>query len=183
VTDQAAPEVSPADRRRVALQRNATQLAERTVARLQEGITSLTRAGLPITGPLIKQETGLDYKTIQRNPAAYALFCKHAAHFAQRPATNAVPRSRDRSRRRKQARSAVPRQPTPRDPLLERPKRRLVDRIRVLEAENAGLLDAAERLGLAQQEIEARNMELRSLLVAAQRNLHIVIAEHTRGNS
>jgi hypothetical protein len=62
--------LSPADRRRVALQRNATQRAERTVARLQEGISALTRAGLPITGPLIKQETGLDYKTIQRNPTA-----------------------------------------------------------------------------------------------------------------
>jgi hypothetical protein len=40
------------------------------VARLQDGVAALTRAGPPITGPLIKQETGLDYKTIQRNPAA-----------------------------------------------------------------------------------------------------------------
>ena len=83
MTDQDAPKLSPADRRRVALQRNAAQRAERTVARLQDGIAALTRAGLPITGPLIKRETGLDYKTIQRNPAAYALFCKHAAHFIQ----------------------------------------------------------------------------------------------------
>jgi len=58
VTDQAAPELSPAERRRVALQRNATRRAERTVARLQEGITSLTRTGLQITGPLISGRPG-----------------------------------------------------------------------------------------------------------------------------
>ena len=184
MTDQAAPELSPAERRRVALQRNATQRAERTVARLQEGITALTRTGLPITGPLIKRETGLDYKTIQRNPTAYALFCKHAAHFAKRPATNPAPQSRGRNRRRHRARATVPPQPTPRDAMLERPKRRLVDRIRVLEAENAGLLDAAARLALSQQEIEARNMDLRSQLVAVQGNLRIVIAEkHPFGSS
>ena len=81
MTEQSAPSRNPAARRSAALRRNAAQRAERTVERLQDGIAALTRAGLPITGPLIKRETGLDYKTIQRNPAAYALFCKHAAHF------------------------------------------------------------------------------------------------------
>jgi hypothetical protein len=38
-------------------------------------------------------------------------------------------------------------------------------------------------MALAQQEIEAQNMELRSQLVAIQRNLQVLIAEHTRGPS
>jgi hypothetical protein len=62
---------------------------------------------------------------------------------------------------------------------LERPKRRLAERIRALETENAELVRAAARLALGQQEIEAQSMDLRSQLVAVQRNLRIVIAEHT----
>ena len=57
-------------------------------------------------------------------------------------------------------------------------KRRLVDRIRALEVENTELVRAATRLALTQQEIEAQNMELCAQLVAMQRNLQIVIAEH-----
>jgi hypothetical protein len=182
VTDQAKPELSPADRRRVALQRNATRRAERTVTRLQEGITGLTRAGLPITGPLIKRETGLDYKTIQRNPAAYALFCKHAAHFIQ-PRSPKPSARKIAKRQRNKARSSVAPEPTPRDPLLERPKRRLVDRIRAIETENAELVLAATRLALAQQEIEMQNMDLRSRLVATQRDLRLLITEHTGGSA
>jgi hypothetical protein len=183
VSEHSPQEPSATERRVAALRRNAARRAERTVTRLQEGIAALTRASLPITGPLIKQETGLDYKTIQRNPAAYALFCKHAAHFAQGGAVKPANRPHGGSRGRKRARSAVPPQPTPRDPLLERPKRRLVDRIRTLETENAELLGATTGLALSQQEIEAQNMELRARLVATQRNLQVLIAEHTGGNA
>jgi hypothetical protein len=178
VTEQSAPSPNGAARRSAALRRNAAKRAERTVERLQDGIAALTRAGLPITGPLIKQETGLDYKTIQRNPAAYALFCTHAAHFTQ-PRTPKPSARTIGKRRHKKARPSVAPQPTPRDPLLERPKRRLVDRIRAVETENAELVRAAARLALSQQEIEAQSMDVRSQLVAVQRNLRIVIAEHT----
>jgi hypothetical protein len=146
--------------------------------RLQDGIAALTRAALPITGPLIKRETGLDYKTIQRNPAAYALFCKHAAHFTQARTPKPTTRRTGKRRHNKTRASTAP-QPTPRDPLLERPKRRLVDRLRALEAENAELVRAAARLAITQQEIEAQDMDLRSRLVEAQRDRRIRIAEHT----
>jgi hypothetical protein len=146
--------------------------------RLQEGIAALTRAGSPITGPLIKRETGLDYKTIQRNPSAYALFCKHAAHFTQ-PRTPRHTRGGNGKRRQNKNRVTVAPQPTPRDPLLERPKRRLIDRIRALEAENTELMYATAQLALTQQETEERNMQLRAQLVAAHRKLQILIAEHT----
>jgi hypothetical protein len=180
VTEQSALEPRAVARRAAALRRNAAQRAERTVMRLQDGIAAMTRAGLPITGPLIKRETGLDYKTIQRNPAAYALFCKHAAYFTQLRVTESRPRLSARNRRRKQPRSALPPKPTPRDPLLERPKKRLVDRVRALEAENADLMQAAARLALAQQEIEARNMDMCAQLVVARRNLQLIIAERRR---
>ncbi len=182
MTEQTPPEPNAAARRSAALRRNAVQRAARTVARLQDGIAALTRAGLPISGPLIKRETGLDYKTIQRNPAAYALFCKHAAHFTQPPTPKPTTRRTGKGRRNK-TRTPVAPQPTPRDPLLERPKRRLVDRVRALEADNTELTLAAARLALSQQEIEARNMELLAQLVTTQRRLQMVIAEHTHGNS
>jgi hypothetical protein len=182
VTEQSAPSPNGAARRSAALRRNAAQRAERTVERLQDGIAALTRAGLPITGPLIKRETELDYKTIQRNPAAYALFCKHAAHFTQ-PRTPKPTTRGTGKRRRNMPRASTPPQPTPRDPLLERPKRRLVDRIRILEAENAELVQAAGRQALHQQEIEALNMNLRSRLVAAQGDLRSLVAEYTSSPS
>jgi hypothetical protein len=114
--------------------------------------------------------------------AAYALFCKHAAHFTQ-PRTPKPTTRGTGKRRRNMPRASTPPQPTPRDPLLERPKRRLVDRIRILEAENADLAQAAARQALHQQEIEALNMNLRSCLVAAQRDLRSLVAEHTSGPS
>jgi hypothetical protein len=182
LTEQSPPQPNAAARRSAVLRRNAAQRAERTVARLQDAIAALTRAGLPITGPLIKRETGLDYKTIQRNPAAYALFCKHASHFTQ-PRTPKSTTKRTGKRRRNMTRASAAPQPTPRDPLLERPKRRLVDRIRILEGENAELMQAAARQALHQQEIEALNMNLRSCLVAAQRDLRSLVAEYSTGRS
>jgi hypothetical protein len=101
---------------------------------------------------------------------AYALFCKHAAHFTQPRTTDATTTRTGRRRERKRRASAAP-QPTPRDPLLERPKRRLVERLRALEVENAELMRATARLALAQQEIEVENMHLRAQLAATQRNL------------
>jgi hypothetical protein len=86
-----------------------------------------------------------------------------------------------RHRNKARASAAAP-QPTPRDPRLEGPKRRLVDRIRVLELDNAELVQAATRLALAQQEIEAQNMQLRSLLAAAQRNVRLLFREDTTGS-
>ena len=180
MNEQLPPEPNAATRGSAALRRNAAQRAARTVARLQDGVAALTRAGLPITGPLIKQETGLDYKTIQRNPA-YALFCKHAAHFTQPRTRKPSARTMGKRRHNKARASAAP-QPTRRDPLLERPKRRLVDRIRVLEIHNTELVQAATRLALAQQEIEAQNMELRSQLAAAQRTVRLLFREDTTGS-
>jgi hypothetical protein len=85
-------------------------------------------------------------------------------------------------RRHNKARASAAPQPTPRDPLLEHPKRRLVDRIRVLEIHNTELVQAATRLALAQQEIEAQNMELRSQLAAAQRTVRLLFREDTTGS-
>ena len=98
--------------------------------------------------------------------------------FRAQPRTRKPITRKTAKRRRNMPRASTAPQPTPRDPLLERPKRRLVDRIRALEVENTELVRAATRLALTQQEIEAQNMELCAQLVAMQRNLQIVIAEH-----
>jgi hypothetical protein len=59
----------------------------------------------------------------------------------------------------------------------------LVERIRVLEGENAELVHAATRQARGLQEIEAENMDLRVRLVAAQHNLRVLISEQTTGPS
>src|ERR1700682_2436231 len=56
-----------------------------TVERLRAGITSLEESGLAVSGPSIYKVTGLAFKTIQRNPRAYNLYCAHAAYFQRSP--------------------------------------------------------------------------------------------------
>ena len=50
-----------------------------TVERLRVGITVLQESGLAVSGPSTYKVTGLAFKTIQRNPRAYNLYCAHAA--------------------------------------------------------------------------------------------------------
>jgi len=95
--------------------------SEHTVARLEAGIRALEGCREVVTTPTIERETGLTFKTIQRNAAAYELY-KAAAH-AFRTGQN------HRPNRRRHGRANTPRPPI-RDALLAYRKPQLVARLR-----------------------------------------------------
>ncbi len=95
--------------------------SEHTVARLEAGIRALEGCREVVTTPTIERETGLTFKTIQRNAVAYELY-KAAAHaFRTGP--------KHRPNRRRHGRANTPRPPI-RDALLAYRKPQLVARLR-----------------------------------------------------
>src|SRR5437667_6372963 len=94
--------------------------AERTVARLQAGIQALQDRREQVTARTIERETGLTFKTVQRNAAAYDLYTSSADVFR----TRQKPQSSRRGRRQHRA----PKQPV-RDSLLAYKKTHLVQRL------------------------------------------------------
>jgi len=109
------PEVDPYSNLRAA----ARARAERTVTRLQTGIEALQDRHEQVTARTIERETGLTFKTIQRNAEAYALYTGAADVFRHRSTRQANRRGRART----------PKQPV-RDSLLAYKKPRLVERLR-----------------------------------------------------
>jgi hypothetical protein len=116
------------DRRRQTARQNGRLQAQRTLERLIQGIAGLAKANTPITAKTVEDQTGLSYRTITRNPAAYALFCKHAAYFQpKQPAGSKQATRTTGARKRPQPKAAAW------DPLLGRPKRQLAHRLRAAE--------------------------------------------------
>ena len=111
------PEVDPHSRLRAA----AHARAERTVTRLQTGIQAIQERHEPVTARTIERETGLTFKTIQRNAAAYELYTVAADVFRHQPKRSSVERRRRRHRTPK---------PPLRDSLLAYKKPHLAARLR-----------------------------------------------------
>jgi hypothetical protein len=109
------PEVDPHNHLRVA----ARARAERTVTKLQSGIQALQERHEPVTARTIERETGLTFKTIQRNAAAYDLYTGAADAF----------RHRSKRQRNRRGRARTPKQPV-RDALFAYKKPHLVERLR-----------------------------------------------------
>ena len=91
------PEVDPHDHLRAA----ARVRAERTVTRLRAGIQALQERHEQVTARTIERETGLTFKTIQRNAGAYDLYTGAAdvfRHRSKRQSTREDPHARPKSR-------------------------------------------------------------------------------------
>jgi len=148
MTDQATAQ----DRRRETARNNARQQAQRTLERLTLGIGALAKAGTPITAKTVEVQTGLSYRTITRNPEAYALFCKHAAYFQPKPPTRTTRKTGPAKRAKPNA--------APWDPLIGRPKRQLANRVHTAEQRVRELEQALIAGALQQQELARRNLVL-----------------------
>ena len=103
----------------------ARERAERTVARLEAGIRAVEGRRELVTARAIERETGLTFKTIQRNAAAYELYKAAAEAFRSGP---------NPSHRRRHRRSNVTTPPL-RDSLLAYKKPQLANRLRGPEAD------------------------------------------------
>jgi hypothetical protein len=89
---------------------------------LQAGIQAIQGRRELVTARVIERETGLTFKTIQRNPMAYELYKAAAAVFRNR--------QRRRSTRRRRGRASAPSPPI-RDVLLAYKKPQLANRLRL----------------------------------------------------
>ena len=128
----------------------ASARAERTVARLQAGIQAIQGDRNLVTARTIERETGLTFKTIQRNAAAYEIYKAAANAFHTR--------QKHRSNHRRHGRANTPRPPI-RDALLAYKKPQLVARLRTALQQIEALETA-----LAVQAATCQEQHLRTIL-------------------
>ncbi len=108
------------EQRLAGLRTYATQQRQATLSRLQAAITLLKDKGEPITVHTVREASGLDYKSIARNPEALALFHQHSTFLAAK-------RKETKKKRKPGREEEIPRQ---KDPLLNYKRPQLVARVR-----------------------------------------------------
>ncbi len=91
-----------------ALQASVRRRAGETVQRLAEAIQVLEARDEPVTLPAVNRISGLDPKTIYRNPEACALFQAHSTHLNARREREEAERKRKRRRGRSRGRALDP---------------------------------------------------------------------------
>ncbi|SRR6266516_109434 len=123
----APPRTEPYTEQQLAgLREHAHAQKQQTLSRLEAAIASLATQHKPISAKTIREECGLEYASIRRNPEALLLYQQHSTFLKQQ---------------RKRAKASQPDAPKPRDPLLAYKKTDLVARVRRTEQ----LLNAREQ--------------------------------------
>jgi hypothetical protein len=120
------------------LKQRASERADRTVDRIRAGVAALRSTGRKITAESLKQVTcdlepgyaGLSFQVIRRNARAYELYRQAADAFVMAPSGDKASGRRRRALGRRSRRSRASY-----DPLQGLDKRKLVQRVRGLEAE------------------------------------------------
>ena len=129
----------------------ARERADRTVARLDDGIRAIVERRELVTARTIEHETGLTFKTIQRNAAAYEVYKAAAEAFRGG--------AKHQSRRRRHGRSSTPTAPI-RDSLMAYKKPQLVSRLRTALTQIEALETA-----LAVQAAACQEQHIRTILI------------------
>jgi hypothetical protein len=115
----------------------ATQKRE-TVDRLTRAITELEADGRPVTTFTIREVSGLDYMAYYRNREAFQLFQKHSTHLRKKREQEQAKRqapNRDSKRKKGKGRESIHAVTvSPRDPLLDYKRPRLVQLLHEAEA-------------------------------------------------
>ncbi len=104
-----------AEQQIVGLRKHAQAQKQNTVSRLNAAIASLTTQCKPISATTIREECGLSYASLRRNPEALLLYQQHSTFLKQK---------------RKREKAPRPDMPKPRDPLLAYKKADLAARLR-----------------------------------------------------
>ena len=159
------------------LRANAATQKQTTVDRLSQAITQLEAEGRPVNTFTIKEVSGLDYMAYYRNRAAFQLFQEHSTHLRKkREQEQAKHHETHRgSKKRKQGKGrdalhAV--KVSPRDPLLDYKRPRLVELLHEARAERdeAKRQVKTERFE-AEQRAQAEHVEL-------EQRYHKLLQEH-----
>jgi hypothetical protein len=168
--------MSSSDDQYAHLRANAATQKQTTVDRLHQAITQLEAEGRPVNTFTIKEVSGLDYMTYYRNREAFQLFQEHSTHLRkEREREQAKRQAVSRVSKRKTGKGqAVPRtvKVSPRDPLLDYKRPRLVELLHEVRAER----DEAKRQAKTErtegeQRAQAERVEL-------EQRYHKLLQEH-----
>jgi hypothetical protein len=140
------------------LHANAVAQKQTTVDRLSQAITQLEADGRPVTTFTIREVSGLDYMAYYRNREAFQLFQEHSTHLRekreQEQAKRQAPSRGSKKRKKGKGRETLHAVTvSPRDPLLDYKRPRLVQLLHEAEAsrDEAGRQAQAERTRIEQQ--------------------------------
>jgi len=121
------------------LRANAAAQKQTTVDRLGQAITRLEADGRPVNTFTIKEVSGLDYMTYYRNRAAFQLFQEHSTHLRkEREQEQVKHQAASRLSKRKTGKGRTTShvvKVSPRDPLLDYKRPRLVQLLHEARAE------------------------------------------------
>jgi hypothetical protein len=141
------PTTSYPEQQLAGLRKHAQAQKQNTVSRLSITIASLTAQHKPISARTIREECGLEYASLRRNPEALLLYQQHSTFLKQK---------------RKQTKAPKPDALKPRDPFLAYKKADLAARLRneqtnrkEWEAQYAALLQDYAQKDIKIAELEA----------------------------
>ncbi len=163
----------PSDDLYAHLRANAAAQKQTTVDRLRSAITQLEAEGRPVNTFTIKEVSGMNYMAYYRNREAFQLFQEHSTHLRkerEQEQAKRQPASRGKSGKGRAAGHAV--KVSPRDPLLDYKRPRLVELLHEARAERdeAQRQLRTERLSV-EQHAQAKQAEL-------EQRYHQLLQEH-----
>lgn len=124
---------TPSEDRYAHLRAYAARQKQATLDRLEQAIARLEQEGRPVTTFTIREISGLDYMAYYRNPEALALFRRSSTHLRKTREKAQAHRRRSRCPGPEPASQEVT--ASPRDPLLNYKKSRLVAELRAAQAQ------------------------------------------------
>ena len=158
------------------LRANAAAQKQATVNRLSQAIKQLETEGRPVNTFTIKEVSGMDYMAYYRNREAFQLFQEHSTHLRkEREQAQAKRQAANRGRPRKTRKGravAHPVKVSPRDPLLDYKRPRLVELVHEARAERD---EAKRQLRAEQVEADQRAQAARADL---EQRYHKLLQEH-----
>ena len=160
------------DEKSAHLRANAAAQKRATVDRLSQTITQLEAEGRPVNTFTIKEVSGMDYMAYYRNREAFQLFQEHSTHLRKEREREQVKRQealRGRSRKTGKGQAAAHAvKVSPRDPLLDYKRPRLVELLHEAQAERdeakrqlrTERVEAGQRAQAEQTDLEQRYHKL-----------------------
>ena len=166
----------PSDEKSAHLRANAAAQKQTTVDRLRQAITQLEAEGRPVNTFTIKEVSGMDYMAYYRNREAFQLFQEHSTHLRKereqaQEKRQAVSQSKLRKTGKGQA-ASHPVKVSPRDPLLDYQRPRLVELLHEARTERD---EAKRQARVAHAEAEPQAHAERAEL---ERRYHKLLQEH-----
>ncbi len=158
------------------LRANAAAQKQTTVDRLRQAITQLEAEGRPVNTFTIKEVSGMNYMSYYRNREAFQFFQEHSTHLRrerEQEQEKQKTANRGSSRKRSKDHAAVHMvKMSPRDPLLDYKRPRLVELLHEARAER----DEA-RLQLRTERVEA-DQRAQAARADLEQRYHRLLQEH-----